>query len=174
MSLCRRSGPTLSPVGKDGAPYVVRALVDSGAEESVTPPGLFQSPVVPSTMSLAGQTFSGADGTAIPNLGRTTVDFTDTNGRRRGMHFQVAGVTQPLVSVAGLVDAGNVVIFDAKGGLVHHRKSGRQIRLPREGNTFLLDMEVASKPEEEGGRGGAAAAGALRGGESAPAFRRPE
>ena len=147
--------------------------MDSGAEESVTPPGAFPTPVVPSAMSLRGQTFSGADGTAIPNLGRTTVHFKDTSGRNAGIHFQVAGVTQPLVSVAGLVDAGNVVLFDAKGGLVHHRRSGRQIRLPRVGNTYVLDMEVTGKPEEEGKD--AEAAGAPRdGGDSAPAFRRPE
>ena len=99
------------------------------------------------------------------------MEFEDSNGRARGMHFQVAGITQPLISVAGLADAGNLVVFDADGGWVHHRLSGRRVRLPRVGNTFVLDMKVAGSPEEEE----AEAAGAPRGGEdSTPAFRRPE
>ena len=130
----------------------------------------YSPPVVPSTMSKAGQTYSGADGAAIPNLGRASVEFEDSAGRPRGMHFQVAGVTQPLVSVAGLVDGGNVVVFDKSGGFVHHRATGRRIQLPRVGNTFVLDMTITRQPEEEEGD---AAAGAHTEDE-APAFRRPE
>ena len=85
------------------------------------------------------------------------------------MHFQVAGVTQPLVSVAGLVDGGNAVVFDKSGGFVHHRASGRRVQLPRVGNTFVLDMTIPRQPEEEGSGG---AAGART--DESPAFRRPE
>ena len=100
------------------------------------------------------------------------MEFEDSNGRASGMHFQVAGITQPLISVAGLVDAGNLVVFAADGGWVHHQSSGRRVRLPRVGNTFVLDMKVAESPEEEKE---AVAAGAPHGGgELTPAFRRPE
>ena len=174
VGLCRRAGPTLRPaaVAKDGAPHVVHAIVDSGAEECVAPPGTFSTPVVPSAMSAAGMNFSGADGGIIKNHGRTTVEFTDEAGRQCGMHFHVAGVTQPLISVASLVDAGHIVVFGPQGGVVHHQRSGRKIRLPRVGKAFMMDMTIASKPEEE--EGDAEAASAPRGGESAPAFRRPE
>ena len=82
-----------------------------------------------------------------------------------GIHFQVGeGLTQPLVSVAGLVDAGNVVTFDKTGGWIRSLQTGRRIRLPRDGNTFFLDMKVPGSPEEEG-KGGA---------DSPAAFRRQE
>ena len=111
-------------------------------------------------MSQAGHTYHGADGSVIPNLGRTSVAFTGSSGHQSGLHFHVAQITQPLVSVAQLVDAGNVVAFDDKGGWIHHLKSGRRIRLPRVGNAFVLDMKVATEPEEEKG--------------AAASFRRPE
>ena len=76
--------------------------------------------------------------------------FATEGGQKLGMHFQVGeGLTQPLVSVAGLVDAGNVVAFDKTGGWIHSLQTGRRIRLPREGNTFFLDMKVPGSPEEE-------------------------
>ena len=113
-------------------------------------------------MSAAGQTYNGADGTPIKNHGRTTVHFEDPAGNKRGMQFQVADVTQPLISVAQMVDAGHVVMFTETGGWIHHLSTGKRIRLPRVGNTFVLDMhETAASEEEEGGA-------------EASAFRRPE
>ena len=81
------------------------------------------------------------------------------------------GRTQPLVSVAGLVDAGNVVTFDKTGGWIRSLQTGRRIRLPRDGNTFFLDMKVPGSPEEEEEQGEQGAQEA----QSIPAaFRRPE
>ena len=73
------------------------------------------------------------------------------------------GLTQPLVSVAHLVGAGNVVALDKSGGWIRFIQTSKRVRLPREGNTFYLDMEVAESAEEEEKR--------LKG---AAAFRRPE
>jgi len=156
-------------VDKTAGTQVVRAVVDSGANESVTPPGLFAEPIVPSAMSRAGLSYTSANGGEIPNLGRTTVRFATPAGQRMGIHFQVGeGLTQPLVSVAGLVDAGNVVTFDKTGGWIRSLQTGRRIRLPRDGNTFFLDMKVPGSPEEEEEEGAQKA-------QSIPAaFRRPE
>jgi len=154
-------------VDKAAGTQVVRAVVDSGANESVTPPGLFPEPVVPSAMSRAGLSYASANGGEIANLGRTTVKFATLAGHKMGIHFQVGeGLTQPLVSVAGLVDAGNVVTFDKTGGWIHSLQTGRRIRLPREGNTFFLDMKVPGSPEEEEKGEGTQS--------SLAAFRRPE
>jgi len=155
-------------VDKSAGTQVVRAVVDSGANESVTPPGLFAEPIVPSAMSRAGLSYTSANGGEIPNLGRTTVRFATPAGQRMGIHFQVGeGLTQPLVSVAGLVDAGNVVTFDKTGGWIRSLQTGRRIRLPRDGNTFFLDMKVPGSPEEE-------EKGAQEAQSSPAAFRRPE
>ena len=105
-------------------------------------------------------------GPPIRNFGQTTVPFRDGEGRPSTLHFQVADVTQPLVSVAGLVDAGSVVIFDDKGGWIIDKKTRRRNRLARHNNTFSLDMEVPIVPQEEGGRG--------RGDDIRPVFARQE
>ena len=64
---CFKGAPTLWVVDKGGA-QVVRAVVDSGANESVTPPGIFTAPVVPSAMSRAGLSYTSANGGEIPQL----------------------------------------------------------------------------------------------------------
>jgi hypothetical protein len=166
----------MSVVGKASGVQTVRAVVDSGASESVTPPGVFTEPVVPSAMSRSGQSYTSAHGGEIANLGRTTVKFLTPDGHKVGMHFQVGeGLTQPLVSVAGLVDSGNLVAFDRSGGWIHQVATGRRIRIPRVGNTFYLDMKVAGSPEEEEEDGARKSSEEAASTEAAPAaFRRPE
>ena len=93
------------------------------------------------------------------------------------MHFQVGeGLTQPLVSVAGLVDSGNLVAFDKSGGWIHQVATGRRIRIPRVGNTFYPDMKVAGSPEEEEEEEGAqkSSENAVSTEAAPAAFRRPE
>ena len=167
LGILQRGGPTLSPVSRPGS-KTVRAIVDSGAEETVPPPGTFGTPIVPSAMSEAGLTYTAANGAAIKNLGRTTVAFEDKDERTSALRFEVAEVTQPLISVAGLCDAGNIVIFHKKGGFIHSLTSKKKVRLDRSGNTYVLDMvsPTAAAEEEEGGKQAEAAAAA--------AFRRPE
>jgi len=170
---CFKGMASLSVVGKASGVQTVRAVVDSGASESVTPPGVFTAPVLPSRMSMAGETYTAANGSAIANLGRTTVPYRTAEGSKMTMHFQVGeGLTQPLVSVAGLVDSGNWVAFDRTGGWIHQVSTGRRVRIPRIGNTFYLDMKVAGNPEEEEEEG---AQRSSENEEAAPAaFRRPE
>ena len=120
-------------------------------------------------MSRAGQSYTSANGGELANLGRTTVHSHTPDGNRVGMHFQVGeGLTQPLVSVAGLVDSGNSVSFDKTGGWIHQISTGRRVRIPRVGNTFYLDMKVAGNPEEEEEEGAQSSEAA------SAAFRRPE
>ena len=176
MQGCFKGVPALCVVGKASGAQTVRCVVDSGASESVTPPGVFADPVVPSAMSRAGQSYTSANGGEIANLGRTTVHFRTSEDHKVGMHFQVGeGLTQPLVSVAGLVDSGNFVAFDKTGGWIHQVSTGRRIRIPRVGNTFYLDMKVARHPEEEEEDGARRSSEEAAPTEAAPAaFRRPE
>ena len=105
-------------------------------------------------MSKKGQTYTAANGAPIRNLGRTTVPFLDQDARPSALRFQVAEVTQPLVSVAGLCDAGHAVIFHKGGGFIHNVTTKKKVRLARAGNTYVLDMVLppAAAEEEEGER----------------------
>ena len=67
------------------------------------------------------------------------------------MHFQLAEVDRPLISVARLVDAGNRVVFGPTGGFIAHVATGRRVQLVRDGNVYTLDMHLPPDPEEEGG-----------------------
>ena len=178
MQGCFKGVRALCVVGKASGAQTVRCVVGSGASESVTPPGVFADPVVPSAMSRAGQSYTSANGGEIANLGRTTVHFRTSEDHKVGMHFQVGeGLTQPLVGVAGLVDSGNFVAFYKTGGWIHQVSTGRRIRIPRVGNTFYLDMKVARHPEEEEEEDGGSTSSAQEAAatEAAPAaFRRPE
>ena len=69
---------TRSPVGG-----VVEAVVGSGAEESVAPPGVFAAAVVPSKMSRAGLRYRAANGSRIKNVGQQRVGFTTSKATTR-------------------------------------------------------------------------------------------
>ena len=97
-----------------------------------------------------GATYTGADGARIPNLGQVTTLFDDAERRRHGLHFQVAEVTQALISVADLVDGGNRVAFEPGKAYIQHLASGHRVNITREGNAYLLDMLIpdADAPAE--------------------------
>ena len=143
-----RSDPRLAPVSRQGC-RTVRAIIDSGAEDTVTPPNLMGTKVVPSAMSASGQSYRAANGAAIRNYGQTTVEFRDNSRKKCGMHFQVADVEKPLVSVAKLVDGGNSVVFTPAGGYIQSLTTQRRIQLVRDGNVYVLDMQLPHQQEEE-------------------------
>ena len=130
-------------VGKkpDGWKEVV-AVVDSGAEETVVPPGLLPGPVAESPMQRAGGRYRAANGARIPNLGQQRATFKTAEGQRCSLMFQVAGVERPLVSVSQLARTGHRVEFGAAEGAIVNQKTGRKIRLQRVGGVYVLRMRV--------------------------------
>ena len=114
---------------------LLEAVVDSGAEESVTPPNVFPGEIHASAMSKTGGKYKAANGTRIPNLGQQKVRFNSDEGQVCGMGFQVADVERPLIAASQLASAGNRVTFEAQGGEIEHIKSGR----------YVLRMWVAAK-----------------------------
>ena len=163
--------PALAAVSTEPGTKTVRAVMDSGADASVCPPGLpdlFGTNVVPSPMSRQGASFHGADGSEIPALGQTSVVFQDSADRKRGLHFQVAPVLDPLISIAQMADADHIVMLGKQGGLVYNTVTKEKISLPRVGNKFFLDMKVPAQEEEEEKE----ESDELQG--PAPAFCRPE
>ena len=100
-----------------------------------------------SAMSRAGLSYRSASGEPIQNLGQTMVRFRNGEHQRCHVPFQLAAVERPLVSVARLVDAGNQVYFGPSGGYIAHLATGRKLPLVREGNSYILDMEVEEEKE---------------------------
>ena len=119
LAILSRDGPgepLAAPVSCESGGYIVEAVADSGAEDSVTPPNVFPGVVSPSPMSRAGRNYRAAHGAPIPNLGQTSARFEDGNCRARGIPFQVAEVTRPLLSVASMAAAGCRVSFQGDSG----------------------------------------------------------
>ena len=133
-----KGGHLVAAVPRD----IVEAVVDSGAEESVSPVGLFAAKVAPSPMSRAGARYRAANGSRIKNVGQQTVAFTTTEGHRCNMPFQVAEVERPLISVTQLTAAGHQVVLGPAGGQIVHVASGRTIDLVKRGGVYLLLMNV--------------------------------
>ena len=121
---------------------VLEAVIDSGAEESVAPPGFFAADVVPSPMSKAGGRYRAANGTRIRNLGQQRVSFNTAEGHLCTLPFQVAEVERPLISVAHLTSAGNRVILNDTGGQIVNATTGKTIELVRRGGVYLLLMQM--------------------------------
>ena len=131
-------GPLVGAVARD----IVEAVVDSGAEESVAPVGLFAATVVPSPMSRAGARYRAANGSRIRNVGQQKVAFSTTEGHHCSMPFQVAEVERPLISVTQLTAAGHRVVLGPAGGQIVHVASGRTIDLVKRGGVYLLLMNM--------------------------------
>ena len=67
------------------------AVVDSGAEETVAPPGLLPGQVEESPMQRAGGRYRAANGSRLPNLGQQVAAFRTSEGLSRSLRFQIAG-----------------------------------------------------------------------------------
>ena len=133
----------IGAVGGDDKKYrVIEAVIDSGAVDSVVPPGLFTGRMTPSPMSRGGRTYRAANGSRIENLGQQRVDFETAEGHKCGIAFQVAKVEHPLISVAHLAASGNTVELTESGGQIVNKATGRAIRLLRRGGVFILQMRV--------------------------------
>jgi hypothetical protein len=138
-------------VSKDesGKYRIVEAVVDSGAEESVAPPGCFPGEVTPSKMSKAGGKYRAANGARIPNLGQQKVPFLNEAGSKCGIVFQVAEVERPLISATQLAAAGNSIVINGSGGKIVNDKSGKIMKLVRRGGVLVLRMRIPT----DGGSG---------------------
>jgi hypothetical protein len=143
------SGDLLATVGRDTNPRgerTIEVVVDSGAVQSVAPPGLFPGEVEPSEMSKAGRTYRAANGSRIRNLGQVRVPFVSTEGHKCNFPFQVAEVEHALLSVGHLAAAGNRVELHDKGGTITHIVSGRTMALTRRGGVYVLRLPVSGFP----------------------------
>jgi hypothetical protein len=139
----------IATVGRDftpGGERTIEVVVDSGAVQSVAPPGLFPGAVEPSSMSKTGRTYRAANGSRIRNLGQVRVPFVSTEGHKCNFPFQVAEVEHALLSVGHLAATGNRVELHEKGGTITHIASGKTMALARRGGVYVLRLRVSGFP----------------------------
>ena len=151
VALCTKDTVLLQAVAKEPTRpgyKLVEAVLDSGAEESVSPPRFFPGPVVPSTMSKAGGSYRVANGQRVPNIGQQAVHFTTDEGQAAGIWFQIAEIERPPISASQLAATGNSVVFNQQGGTIIHEKSGRRTILHKRGGIYVLHMWVRENPEQ--------------------------
>ena len=123
----RRQGPRDKEVNAISAmtvnkktPREINITVDSGAAVPVVGPETFDGAVMrPSAGSTRGQCFLGPGGERMPNMGEIAVLVrTEAAKALSQIRFQVAKVRKPLLAVSGMVDEGNMVIFDGVASLI--------------------------------------------------------
>ena len=130
---------------------MIEAAVDSGAVDSVAPPGLFEGLLKPSPMSKSGRKHRGPDGSRIPNLGQQAVVFRSDEGHQCGMTWQIADVERPLIAVSHLSMANNRVVLERDGGEIVHKVTAHKIKVLRKGGVYVVRMWVPQRKTQETG-----------------------
>ena len=144
-------GRAISAVGR-----TVRIGVDSGAELSVWPEGLFaETPLVPNDDSAAGVMYWGPgdiDQPSIRDLGSRSFELL-IGGKARQMKPHIAQVRKPLLAVCDLNDKGHDVHFMCDGrAWAEHRATGEVTQFERVGGRYEIVAEVV-RPSGPPGRG---------------------
>ena len=130
----------------------MEVMVDSGAAATVIPERLLPDhPVRSGEASRRGVHYLAADGGRIPNLGEIDIKFVTREGHRSNLTFQAADVSKPILSVHDLTMAGNDVSFNPAGGVIRHKKTGRQTAFRKVGGVYILEVLVAPVPDHSRG-----------------------
>ena len=113
-STANLSQQTVSEVGTEKS-----QLTEVLGQPAVNPDDWPNIDLKPSNGSVKGQRYVGPEGEKIDNLGDLTVKVRT---KRHGggdfssrMTFQGAMVRKPLLAVSGVIDNGNIVVFDTSG-----------------------------------------------------------
>ena len=122
--------------------------LDSGAHEHVA--ARIDAPgykVEPSRGSKKGAYCTAANGGKIENEGQVHLNLKSSEGVPLNSVFQACDIIRPLMSVGSICDKGCTVTFNAKGAVVTHDKSGKELeRFQRSGGLYTTVMRL-EKPE---------------------------
>ena len=114
-------------VRTEGEWVKVRAVMDSGASESVAPPDMCPLyPINESEGSKAGVKYRTASNTSIPNLGEQTLNVFLEDGRETKVKYNIADVSRLLNSISEICDGGNQEIFGKGGGIIFNLENGNE------------------------------------------------
>ena len=139
---------------KDGW-KAISTLIDSGASDSVAPPGMFpEVKVLETNASRAGVQYTAAGGHKIPNLGMSRPVVYTTDGECNVMTFQLASISKPLASVSKIAGKNHRVVFEEPKSYIQCKSSGKKTYLRPSGGVYFLDvwMKVGDHLDSQGFR----------------------
>lgn len=126
----------------------IEVTVDSGACDTVMPEDLCNHiSIVPSAKSQNNFYYEVANGEEIPNLGeRQCLAMTPGGRTAKRIHFQVASVHKPLLSITKCADMGFDCVLQRGGGYLYDNETGEAVPIERKGNLYVLKMWVKQAP----------------------------
>ena len=129
---------------------LIEVIVDSGACETVLPASLCAHiKLRESAASKAKVEYEVASGKAVPNLGEKHCEvFAEGGSSSMLMHFQVADIHRPLLSLSRCADQGFRSYLDYWGGWLEDTKTGESIPITRRGNLYIMQMWIRGAPDE--------------------------
>ena len=69
-------------------------------------------------------------------------------GNSMMMHFQVADIHRPLLSLSRAADQGFRSVLDQHGGYLEDTQSGEQIPIQRRGNLYIMQIWIRAGSDE--------------------------
>ena len=127
----------------EGKGEIVDVVLDSGSSAAVIPrkfiPGY---KVNPSKASKAGVKHAVANGDTIANEGETIVALETEEGALKGISFQIAETTRPLLGVAAVARAGHVVVLNNTGGYIFNIHTGQMHRVRKVNDIYVLRVRL--------------------------------
>ena len=125
--------------------------IDSGAVDSCLPKELLtRVPVRETAASKNDMRYVAANGTNIRNYGERNVQGLTGDWKPMNMTFQVTDVRNLLGSVYRMVQSGNTVTFDDRGGRIINKRTGKITPIRENRGAYELDVWL---PVKEGGFG---------------------
>ena len=126
----------------------IEITVDSGAVDTVGPPGTAQAfPLHTTQASREGRYYRAANNSKIAIHGMKELKGLTESGDPIGMGVQIADVKKVLGSVRRMCEAGNKVVFDEDGSYVMNKTTGRKTPIAKETRGYKVRIWV---PRSEG------------------------
>ena len=140
-----RAALNFNAAGKwEGEWEEVEITVDSGACESVAPTTFAQGfELKESEGSKAGQKYTTASGTEVPNMGEKTMEVWTKEGNSGQLTFQISEVTKPLGSVKRMCEVGNQVVFDDGGSYIINKATGKKTWLEEKNGIYVMKVKIS-------------------------------
>ena len=113
-----------------------------GSGSAVTIIGRDTAVDYPLLEGLAGHVYTAANGESIYDEGKREVCVQEAGGQMKILRTRVGDVRKGLLAVAGLIDTGHEVIFDAERSVIHHKTTGKTTAMKRINDVFEVELDV--------------------------------
>ena len=122
---------------------VVDIVLDSRSSAAVIPRRFILGyKVSPSRASRAGVKHAVASGDTTANEGETIVALETEEGALKGISFQIAETTRPLLGVVAVARAGHVVVLNETGGYIYNIHTGQMHRVRKVNDIYVLRVRL--------------------------------